>query len=428
MNIGVVVPTWVGHLNPMSTLCRELQRRGHRVKVISFPDSSEKIQQAGLEHVVIGSGRFPLGEWEFMTRKLSVQSGLRAAKFTINWLGAISTAVLEDLPGVLNSERHDGLIMDQVCYGAENVANDAGLPLVVACNALPVHFQPDIPVHSETWPWRTDPLSLLRNRIMQFAIIQLARSFWVPIRNRELASGRGWNVWDYLNEIPPSLAQIAQLPACLDFPRQHAPDHFHHTGPWHESVSAKGTGFDWEWLDGQPLIYASLGTLQNGLDHLYRIMLDACAPLPMQIVVALGRANGTVSGTIPANAKVVGYAPQLSLLKRSSLVITHAGLNTTLESLAQGLPMVALPITNEQPGIAARIRHAGVGEWLSLRGLSPDKLRKMVLKVYHDPSYRARARKCAGLLAGESGLRRAADIVEEAFASRRKVLRAPQLK
>src|SRR5204863_3656233 len=113
------------------------------------------------------------------------------------------------------------------------------------------------------------------------------------------------------------------------------------------------------------------GTLQNGLDHLYQIILDACAELPMQVVLTLGREGGNMPARIPPNAKVLGFGPQLALLKRASLVITHAGLNTTLESLAQGLPMVALPIANEQPGIASRIRHAGVGEWLSIRKLSP---------------------------------------------------------
>jgi UDP-glucoronosyl and UDP-glucosyl transferase len=49
-------------------------------------------------------------------------------------------------------------------------------------------------------------------------------------------------------------------------------------------------------------------------------------------------------GPIPANTVVVRVAPQIELLKRSALCITHAGLNTTLEALAQGVPLVAIPI------------------------------------------------------------------------------------
>ncbi|MFZ0710133.1 MAG: glycosyltransferase, partial [Terrimicrobiaceae bacterium] len=55
---------------------------------------------------------------------------------------------------------------------------------------------------------------------------------------------------------------------------------------------------------------------------------------------------------------VVPFAPQLELLRRAALTITHAGLNTALESLNQGVPMVAIPIPNDQPEVASRL------EWL----------------------------------------------------------------
>jgi zeaxanthin glucosyltransferase len=420
-HIGLVVPVWVGHLNPMTTLGRELQRRGHRVSVLSFPDAVDRVVKAGLEHRAIGSLEFPPGEWERLTRHLSRLSRLPAAHFTVRWIGRITRVMLEELSGALRDARIDGLVMDQVCFGAETAARDADVPLCVACNALPVHLQPDIPVHSETWPWKTDRFSLVRNWFMQRLLLTLARSFWVPIRDNELAKGRPWNVWRHLNEIPPSLAQVAQLPACLDFPRKHAPDHFHHTGPWHEAHSAREDGFDFSWLDGRPLIYASLGTLQNGLDHLYQVILDACADLPMQIVLTLGREGGKMPARVPANAKVLGYGPQLALLKRAALVITHAGLNTTLETLAQGLPMVALPIANEQPGIASRIRHAGVGDWLPIRKLAPQTLRETVLRVHGDPKYRCRSQECAAKLAAHPGLPRAAEIVEDALLNRRRI-------
>jgi MGT family glycosyltransferase len=259
--------------------------------------------------------------------------------------------------------------------------------------------------------------------MVQHVVVGLGKPFLNRIRKARLARGQGWEVWHHLNEIPPSLAQVAQLPACLDFPRRHAPDHFHHTGPWHEPKATNDAGFDWSWLDGRPLIYASLGTLQNGLDHLYQLILDACAGLPMQVVLTLGRSNGNLPQQIPPNAQVLGYGPQLALLKRASLVITHAGMNTTLESLAQGLPMVALPIANEQPGIAARIRHAGVGDWLCIRGLTPAKLGVAVEKVHANPDYRERASQCARQIADAGGLSRAAEIIEQAVVERRRVVK-----
>lgn len=55
-------------------------------------------------------------------------------------------------------------------------------------------------------------------------------------------------------------------------------------------------------------------------------------------------------GPVPSNAIIVKRAPQLELLKQTSVCITHAGLNTVLESLAQGVPQVAIA---EADGLSA---------------------------------------------------------------------------
>jgi UDP:flavonoid glycosyltransferase YjiC (YdhE family) len=73
----------------------------------------------------------------------------------------------------------------------------------------------------------------------------------------------------------------------------------------------------------------------------------------------------------PENVIVVATAPQLELLKRADLCITHAGLNTVLEALGQGVPLLAVPIGYDQPGVAARIAHHRVGEFLEIERLTP---------------------------------------------------------
>jgi zeaxanthin glucosyltransferase len=103
--------------------------------------------------------------------------------------------------------------------------------------------------------------------------------------------------------------------------------------------------FPWERITGEPLIYASMGTLVNGLTDVFRIILKAVAAIPgRQLVLSIG-SNIQMDdiGPIPASAIVVSKAPQIELLKRAELCIAHAGINTTLESLALGVPMVAIP-------------------------------------------------------------------------------------
>ena len=90
---------------------------------------------------------------------------------------------------------------------------------------------------------------------------------------------------------------------------------------------------------------------------------------------------------------VVPYAPQLELLRRAVLAVTHAGLNTVLDALSTGVPMVAVPVTNDQPGIAARMAWTGAGEAIPLRQATIQRLRTLVARVLSNPSYRAAAER-----------------------------------
>ena len=62
---------------------------------------------------------------------------------------------------------------------------------------------------------------------------------------------------------------------------------------------------------------------------------------------AAGLHDPALLGDLPSDPVVVGYAPQLELIRRSALTISHGGLNTALESLACGVPMVVLIIGRE---------------------------------------------------------------------------------
>ena len=91
---------------------------------------------------------------------------------------------------------------------------------------------------------------------------------------------------------------------------------------------------------------------------------------------------------VSANVLVVNHAPQIEILKRSSMCITHAGLNTVLESLSNGVPMLALPITNDQPGVAARIANKKVGVVMPPDQASPANLVAAIKRVLGDSTIR----------------------------------------
>jgi len=110
---------------------------------------------------------------------------------------------------------------------------------------------------------------------------------------------------------------------------------------------------------------------------------------------------------------VVPFAPHQRLIERSQLVITHAGMNTVLTALSCAKPLVTIPITNEQPGIAARVERSGAGRRLGLKQLNPSSLRQMIREVLEQPSYRARAQALQEEIARAGGVRRAAEIAEQ---------------
>jgi UDP-glucoronosyl and UDP-glucosyl transferase len=120
-------------------------------------------------------------------------------------------------------------------------------------------------------------------------------------------------------------------------------------------------------------------------------------------------------GPVPSNAIIVNQTPQLELLQRTSVCVTHAGLNTVLESLAQGVPQVAIPITFDQPGVATRIAAKKTGVTMPFEKLTSDHLSTLLGEVLNNPVYRENARKFQVVIAKTDGLSMAADIVERSL-------------
>jgi MGT family glycosyltransferase len=213
-----------------------------------------------------------------------------------------------------------------------------------------------------------------------------------------------------------TLAQICQMPRVFDFPRERLPPTFHYVGPLRRDVS-KEVHFPWERLDGRPLIYASLGTLQNRRLPIFRCFAEACQDLDVQLVVNhVGGLTPSEATSLPGDPLVVSYAPQHKLIGRADLTVTHAGLNTVLDSLAQGVPMVTLPITYEQPAIAKRVEWIGAGRSISLRRLNARRLGHLITDLLNNVSYRASARRIAEAIQTSGGVARAADVIESVIA------------
>jgi MGT family glycosyltransferase len=409
----------------MTTLGRELKRRGNRVTHVSVLDGERKALAAGLDFAPYAEAEFPKGATERLTRALGELSGEDAVRLTLDYYARATMAILRDVPGTLGRIGADILITDQT-YVGNTAAAAIGLPCVSVCCALALNAEADVPPYTRPWPYDPTPEGRARNLAAHTQHKQLR----APLRDLTNAFRREHGLpeisSDPLSELEGTspLATIAQQPSFFDFPRRSLPATFHYTGPFHDSVSGDPVAFPFDRLDGRPLIYASMGTLQNLQSSIFRAIAEACDGLNAQLVISMGRAGQPVLSDLPGSPLVVDYAPQLQMLQRAAVAITHAGLNTALESLSHGVPMVAIPITNDQPGVAARIAHIGAGEVVPLSELSPQKIRTAVEQVLAEPRYRTSAQAARDAIASLDGIKRAADIVEQVIVTRQPVLRA----
>src|ERR1700730_7265423 len=139
-----------------------------------------------------------------------------------------------------------------------------------------------------------------------------------------------------------------------------------------------------------------MGTILNGQAEVFQTIAAGVAKhKDVQLVLSIGdQLEPEQIGPVPRTTIIVKRAPQLELLKLASVCITHSGLNTVLESLAQGVPQVAIPVTFDQPGIAARIAHHQTGVVTSLDKLTAPHLSRLLDEVLNQTTYRDNARGC----------------------------------
>jgi zeaxanthin glucosyltransferase len=416
MRIAFVALSAPGHLNPTTALARQLQSRNHDVVVISLPDAEPYVSAAGLAFIPYCEAAFSAGAANEIRRQISELQGQDGVRFIIEALGQMMGAALSSLPAALATARAEAVVLDANQYYVEVIPMSLGLPYVHVSNALHLDYSGYTPLCFYDWPHETTPAALARNRkgVANFAGMLKQANATV----RDYAEQAGLKIdWDEPGSTLSPLASITQVPRAFDFESSHWPPQFHHTGPFHDGKGRENVDFPWEGLTGEPLIYASMGTTMNGRVDVFRTIVAALTKhKDLQLVLSVGdRVDLDQIGPAPKNAIIVKRAPQLELLKRSSLCITHAGLNTTLESLARGVPQVAIPVTHDQPGVAARIADKQTGVVTSLDKLIAEHLSTLLDDVLSDATYRANARKLQNAIATANGLSVAADLIEESL-------------
>ncbi|XP_058573440.1 UDP-glucuronosyltransferase 3A2-like isoform X4 [Neofelis nebulosa] len=96
---------------------------------------------------------------------------------------------------------------------------------------------------------------------------------------------------------------------------------------------------------------------------------------------------------LAANVKIVDWLPQNDLLAhpRIRLFVTHGGMNSIMEAIQHGVPMVAIPVLKEQAENMVRVEAKKFGVSIQLKQIKAETLALKMKEVIEDKRYKSAA-------------------------------------
>jgi len=161
----------------------------------------------------------------------------------------------------------------------------------------------------------------------------------------------------------------------------------------------------------EKLVYISMGTVNNDMLPLYRNCIDALRDTDYQVILSAGsQVDLSAFGELPETAAVYPSVDQIAVLEKTDVFLTHCGMNSVSEALYYGVPLVMLPQTKEQEGVAERVLQLGAG--IRLQAVSPEAIRQAIDTLLKDSAYGKNAEAIAESFRRCGGPKAAADKIE----------------
>lgn len=173
----------------------------------------------------------------------------------------------------------------------------------------------------------------------------------------------------------------------------------------------------------EKLIYIALGSLFNNSLNTYLTILESFQYFEqtnLKILISVGQETIDKLEKMKAQNKIqinenvimVKMAPQIAVLKRASLFVTHSGMNSTSESIHFGVPMVCVPCGADQPLVAYRVAdELGFGVRLNPNEMNSKDVYEAINKVLKDNSYKERVERFSVLSKLNKGSVNACDLI-----------------
>jgi MGT family glycosyltransferase len=374
-----------GHVNPTLAVAAQLVQRGHRVIYLLPPSFQEAVAATGAELV----------EVEADIDVSPPAGGPPPIALMLGRLLGFADKAAAPLAALYEDLKPDLIVGESMSLWAGLLAQGRGTPAVNLSASY---------VMGPNSPFRERMTAMAQAAGPQVdlpALGRIAASYGVELGPDPMAL--------FWREVPLT---IAFMPAAFHPGSEQFDDRVRFVGP----ALGRTETHDVALPDG-PLLYISLGTVFNERASFFADAITAFGDGPLPVVINHGSRLSTADfpGT-PANVTLAPHVPQLQVLERASVFITHGGMGSTQEGIAAGVPLVVVPQMIEQEMTADRVAELGIGVRLNPADVTPARLAEAVEKVTTDPSFRVAAEKMGAAARAAGGAPAAADVIEDFLA------------
>lgn len=371
-----------GHTNPTLGVVRELVSRGHQVWYYSYNMLREKIESAGATFV-------SCDDYD-AEQKLSAKDSARVGKDM-----AFSTKILVDTTLALDDKvcremaelKPDCIVADSMALWGKAVALKLGIPLVSSTTTFAFN-QHSAKVMKQGVG---DLVKMLFSMPKTSKQVKRLKDKGYPVKNILDIIGNDDNTHTIVYTSPEF------QPCSETFSEKYA-----FVGP---SVRSAAEEIE---KKREKLIYISMGTVNNDMMPFYKTCISALANTEYQVILSVGNLVPIKDfGELPQNISVFSHVDQIAVLKKADVFVSHCGMNSVSESLYFEVPLVMLPQTQEQKGVAERVLELGAG--IKLHKTDATSLLNAINQIFSDNSYKQNAVKIAEGFKSCSGAKGAAD-------------------
>lgn len=337
-----------GHVHPMLPVMAELAARGERVRALVGAAFADAVRDAGA--AAIGLDAVPD---VFVPERFVGAAALRFAVGRARRPGTNARAA-RVLAREVRCSRPDLMVLDPMIGWAERVARRSGVPSALFSTTFAVNENVCAVVDgAPRWVSRLRPI-VRRYRYPQRLVLVNA----VP-------------------DLQPAADRLA--------------GEVHLVGPLLRARHPDREMLELHVPHGHRVLYVSPGTVYARRTAFFHAIMDAFVDAPWLVVLATGQLDPDALGSTPSNVVVRRQVPQALVLDHSDVFLTHAGMNSSLEGLAAGVPMALAPRSREQRFLARRLVTLGVGAYIDVRRGNPLRLRQAITALADDPGVRAAA-------------------------------------